>query len=437
MLGQAAVIIVNPSLWNLYAYPFATIGDPMYMMNVREWIPPALDEQPGFFALLAATSLVLAFTVRSWTLPDLLVSAAFLWLALTARRHIPLFCIAAIPPLARAATTLAGSIAARVRVRPAAAALLGLAVMAAFPAAMAFSGKALRFGVRDDLYPADGMKALSGMFARAAPGKAVRVFTLHRWGGYLEWHLPSRFKVFIDGRQLVYGPVLFADYCRILENTEEAGGLIKRYEPDVFLIDYGSKLGSRLARSREAALVYWTIRASSTCGGARPIQGSSARGIPRLQPGGPRRGSGQAVVRELERAAREAPRHGRPWTNLASLQLAEGRTGEAWASVQAALSRAPGVLPPLLTAAAVAAARGDFTAAERFVARARAANPASPAPFLAGARASLAAGRTAEADRRLREAVRAGNDCRRRPAGPTRRSRKPISCWRPGPVRRA
>jgi len=255
LVASLAAITINPAGWKLFVYPFQTMADRMYMLNVREWIPPAPDEQPEFFAWAAAALVLLAATWRSWRPVDLALTATFAFLAGSARRHIPLVVLAATPPLASGLADLIRP-ATRERFARAGAALAVLAAIGLLGAA-AWTGDAVRLGVREEWYPARAVRWLAAWPEAARRAEPLRLYTLHRWGGYAIWHLPPRFKVFIDGRQLVYGPELFLDYYKMLENMPDTPALLAAYAPDLFILEYGTKLGARLAVDPRMALCYW------------------------------------------------------------------------------------------------------------------------------------------------------------------------------------
>ncbi|MEK7767305.1 MAG: hypothetical protein AAB368_13830, partial [bacterium] len=327
----AAAVCCNPSGGRLFVYPWTTMADRLYMANVREWTPPSWEETPASFVFLAATLAAIAVTIRRRNPSDLVTAGAFVALSLASRRHVGLAVIALVPPFAAAATELAARAAVPPLVRGAAA-TAGAGLLLALAA---WRGEALRVGVRADLYPAEAVAALGGSGRGLAPGRDVRLYALHRWGGYASWHLPARWKVFIDGRQLVYGPELFADYSRILEDAPEAPALLARYAPDVFVIEYGTGLGRRLAADPASALVRWDARCLVYVrrSAADPAW-LRAREYRVVNPERERIPDAARALPELERAAREAPADAWPWTERAAVLRAGGRAADAWAAAR-------------------------------------------------------------------------------------------------------
>ena len=407
-----AAVMANPAGWRLYLYPWETMSDRMYMANVVEWLSPTLQDQPEFFVWLVAAAGLIAATARRHGVPALLTGVTLAGLSLLSRRHIPLAVIALTPPAARA---LAALVPAPGRIAAAAAA----AACAGSVGWAAWHGEALRTGIRQDLYPAGALGFLRN--APLRPGRDIRTFTLHRWGGYLEWFLPGRFRTFIDGRQLVFGRELFADYYRILENTPEAPLLLRLLPSDLFVLGYGAKVGPRLAADPTLALVHWddtclvyVRRAAADAGWLKEHRYAAFH--PETGPGG----SVTAALVELDRAARETPSAARPWTSKTRLLLSLGRTADAGLSAREAVARAPGILPVLLTAFDAAIARRDTAGAGALLRDARRLDPRGPAPRVAAARLALLAGDPAGADRMIADAIRAGEkiEAAGRPPGP-------------------
>jgi len=323
---------------------------------------------------------------------------------MTARRHIPLFLIASVPPLTRVLSFPPG------RFRHGAAVTISLAGTAAILGLVYTRGEGLKTGVRADLYPAGALAPLMEIAAvRRDPGP-VRVFSLHKWGGFLEWNLPQTFKVFIDGRQLVYGPRLFVDYYKILEDTPETSDLLEKYRPDVFVLDYGSKLGRRLAGGeKETALVHWDDSCLVYVNRKRFPEYVRKHGYRAYNPESGATGSLPAVLAELGKAAAaESPGHARTHALTASLLMTHERFSEADREATAAIRLAPRNPSVLLVGFDAALAVHDLGRASELAHRALRADPGSCAVLLAGVRLASAENRTADAEKAVTAAIRAG-----------------------------
>jgi Flp pilus assembly protein TadD len=405
---MTAAIMINPAGYRLYIYPFETMRDPMYMANIREWMPPSFDESPEFLCFLGLTVAAVALGHRAVSAGDLAMTAAFAVLALSARRHIPLFLVTAAPVLTR---ILAGAFG-RLKTGLLPAALLGLAGPVLFLTLAYQRGEGVRTGFRADLYPVGAVGVLreAAVTDQRSPSP-YRIYALHRWGGFLEWNLPATFKVFIDGRQLVYGPRLFVDYYKIMEDEPETGILLGKYRPDIFILDYGSKLGRRLAAGaggRETALVHWDDSCLVYVNRNRFPELVRKHGYRAYNPESGPAGSLPAVLAELGRAAAESPRHARPHALAASLLLSRGRLSEADREATDAIRLAPRNPSVLLVGFDAALAVHDLGRARELARRALRADPGSCAVLLAGVRLASAENRAADAEKAVTAAIRVG-----------------------------
>ncbi len=421
-LASLAVICLNPSGPSLLAYPIRTMTDSFYLRSVREWTPPTPGELPVFFAFAALAAIILGLTIRRLSRPEILTIGVFALMAGTSRRHIPLFCIAAAPPLARGAADMIASL----RIRPAFVTVTAIVLALLPPALGAVTGEALRLGVKREYYPAGALPALTAADA-AIPvaGKApqqdeIRLFSLHRWGGYLTWNLPGRWKTFIDQRQLVHGSERFRDYHRVLHDLDGGIESWRRIRADFAVLDYGSGLGNRLARGKEYALIHWDdtglvyARRASRAGFL--IRDREYR---TLNPEREYVSPTPSALAEARRAALESPESARPLTVLASLLLARREPDRARKAADEALARAPRAAPVLLVAAQAALACGDLRAAESFIIGASRAGSPPAGIELARARLEFARQRQEEGRRRLLRAIRMGEENARRNGHPS------------------
>jgi tetratricopeptide (TPR) repeat protein len=185
------------------------------------------------FALLAALLLLVAWPGRGALRPaDLLVAGSLLVLALLARRNIPLFALAALPPGAAA-------LDAALRRRPAApasarragravawlttACALGLCLDVASNRFFARDGTQRYFGSgpAPGFYPAGAAAFVAG---RAIEGEILNDMTM---GGYLAWRWYPRRRVYIDGRLEVHSPALFAESLALQQDPERFESVVR------------------------------------------------------------------------------------------------------------------------------------------------------------------------------------------------------------------
>ncbi len=87
-------------------------------------------------------------------------------------------------------------------------------------------------------------------------GLPDRVFNLYVWGGYLDYAWRGRRKVFIDGRNHLFGNGVFEDAARIESASPGFGDLLDLYEIRTALVHRGSALDLALAEQRPWRLAY-------------------------------------------------------------------------------------------------------------------------------------------------------------------------------------
>lgn len=204
----AAGTLANPYGAALWSVPFklASLVKSETFFN-PEWLPPPPERFPLFYAtailVLAAAA---ASSIRTRRLPSGASLVALLLAAISCRqmRHMGLFAIAALfagadllhslgagSTLARALSTRSASIVASVG-----------AVLAAVPTTLALWQGGYRNGLEPGRFPVEACERI----ARNARG--VRLYNDVRFGGYLIWRFHPARKVFIDGRNEVYGGLL-------------------------------------------------------------------------------------------------------------------------------------------------------------------------------------------------------------------------------------
>ncbi|MCB9850834.1 MAG: hypothetical protein H6817_09035 [Phycisphaerales bacterium] len=205
LLLSTLAILVTPHRITHFEY-VALTANLETLHHTQEWQPPSLFpvEVPDIYAYLLLTSVVIALarTRRNIRWAELLLAIALLVLSMTAVRHIPLACIAAIPLLAAA---LGSSNVPRAHVRETLRghapplillSMLLLAVLWDFP-----TNVQRRY---DAAEPVAGARALS-LF-----DGAWNVFTTYNTGSYVLHAAPGRLRVFVDSRADVYGDEICA-----------------------------------------------------------------------------------------------------------------------------------------------------------------------------------------------------------------------------------
>ncbi len=87
-------------------------------------------------------------------------------------------------------------------------------------------------------------------------GLPDRVFNLYVWGGYLDYAWRGHRKVFIDGRNHLFGNGVFEDCARIESASPGFGELLDLYEIRTALVHRGSALDEALGKRHPWRLAY-------------------------------------------------------------------------------------------------------------------------------------------------------------------------------------
>ena len=213
----AAATLLNPYGYPIWRVPLGLTRSRLVASLVVEWKPLSLDyfARGLHFWALHVLLLCLLLTLRRIDLTDLIVLGTFGFLAITARRHLWLFCVVCVPLLARHLSLACEWIArratqkalARLRATAYGTAVITMLLMAWLAAGLPDLAN-LGFGVDREKYPIGAADFLE------RHGLTGPLFNTYDFGNYLLYRLYPRNLVFVDGRADVYGESL-AEYDRI------------------------------------------------------------------------------------------------------------------------------------------------------------------------------------------------------------------------------
>ncbi len=249
--------LCNPWGWRILEYPIAYLDSSSPFREILEWQPPGFSLDPRGFsgrftwllaAAVAGSALELRSPKRDWYLVALTAVTAAM--ALTSRRFIPLFAVAALPMLATLFTGLRDAVVIRLPER------LGERLAAAAPLAALLVAIGLWRDVRltpgllerwteSQLYPRAALAYLRAL----DPGP--RLLNHYNWGGYVMLHAPE-FKVLIDGRaNTLYDDKTYLDYVALSSASEGLAARLAQYPVDAALLPAGpGRLAEVLAGPR-------------------------------------------------------------------------------------------------------------------------------------------------------------------------------------------
>lgn len=242
--------LANPGGLQVLGYVRNLLGSSQVTRLVTEWAPPTIRDPNGaiFFLFVLAGVVILAYGRRRPDPVDLLLSGAFLWLALGAGRNNIWFVAVATPMLARQLASWLPEAEGR---RPAyrgvpvlnaaLAGLIGLLLLLALPWVKPWLGLPPEVGAL--VHPVTPVAAVEHLLADER--RPERLFHEMGYGSYLIW-AASEQKVWADPRIELYPLAQWLEYGR-LGAAEGVDELLATYQVD----------GLLLSNAEQADLVAW------------------------------------------------------------------------------------------------------------------------------------------------------------------------------------
>ncbi len=248
---------LNPSGWRQLVHPLVYMASPEIYAANNEWARPDLLHLPLMVATFGLLALALASGAR--LRPALLFRVGvFGALFLTAIRHLPLAAIVVVPVLALALTEARRGANRRAfwdidRLAGAPAWGRAVVVSALFAGIVGLSGA--KFVGIVPAFDERPSRALPEAHVRFLTAHAVRGngFNAYRFGGFLMFRMYPQERVFMDGRNDLYGAFRTRVYDRIL--LAEPGwaelwtDAVARYDLGWVLLDATDPLAASLAHS--------------------------------------------------------------------------------------------------------------------------------------------------------------------------------------------
>ena len=371
----AAACLLNPYGIDVFVFPLQLLRSTVWATGLNEWAHTDLfGAQRGFTVYLVLVLAAVTLERRRLGLPMGLLTVAFGGLACSAWRHIPPFAIISVPAVAALLQRLASPLASK-------------SLSSAFRQGLSWAFLVLGMGLigvrlhQVDLaglslekrfFPVDATR-----FLQANPLPS-RVYNAYGWGGYIDWSLSPRYRVFMDGRaNTLFAPEVYRDYLRIGAGALDWSGLLDRYRVGTVLLNQLERgcqgrqdLFSRIASSPEWGLIYaddiaeiyvrrdsssqdlWEAQREGRLWYPATARLALARGA--LEQG--RLDAAEDIARSLIRARED---EARACTLLAVVQVRRGRPQEAEALLRQAILIDPQVLEAHFDLGALLMARGD------------------------------------------------------------------------------
>ncbi len=264
VMGVSFLVVgINPNTWQMWVYPFRTVGIGVLRDFIQEWQSPNfhLAWQQPFILMLLLTVLGLTRSGRRADFTDLALLAVWTIMSLLAGRNIAIFAIVAVPIFVRYGTLALerqledwGEVGwmrplLEASGRPLAGGrmlsllnwlLLALVIVAAlvkiyFPLAPGVVEKSLR-----DSLPVD---AVAYVQAERPSGP---MFNSYNWGGYLLFTLWPDYLVFVDGRTDLYDDAFLREYLSTYVADEGWQEALDEYGIQLVIVETNSILAKFL-----------------------------------------------------------------------------------------------------------------------------------------------------------------------------------------------
>jgi hypothetical protein len=240
-----AAAMLNPNGYHALLYPLEILTNPHYATVTAEYQPIHLAElkvhtHVAVFAAMVGLGVAAAAAGRAgkgkWAPLPLFLFALFAVAALRANRNRELFAVAAVPlliePFCDVPRRVVRGFLLRLRRAAGSPAFAGAAavVLLGLGAHGMARGVRLSEGYRRavGLGAGPGAPSAATDFVRSA-GLQGNPFHEMRFGGWMIHALYPGHRVFIDGRQLLYGKDVFDDYVRILGHGPGFPALVDRF----------------------------------------------------------------------------------------------------------------------------------------------------------------------------------------------------------------
>ncbi len=250
---SAGATLLNPHGFRIYMHALATVSDPG-SRTIAEWLPPRPGDYAGTLGAFLSLTALAALLARRRDPVRWLMVAILVAMACSACRHIPLMTIVAL--CAVVAAYPGAPAGARKPARPPRWPLAPtLALWLLVPACLLLFLRFDKFRERIGWGTVELPKGAADFVLKER--LKGRLFNTYDFGGYLIWRLWPDWKVFIDGRNLEYGPELVI----LVSRWHEAANwklIEQRYAPDLAIVGQGEGYQCRVFDEDPAwALLHW------------------------------------------------------------------------------------------------------------------------------------------------------------------------------------
>jgi hypothetical protein len=263
------VLVINPNTYQMYLYPFKTVGIGALRDYIQEWASPDFHQfhlHPFIWMVLLILAAV-GLSRRRIDFTDLVLTAFFCYMSLWAGRNMALFALVTAPVLMRYGAEAIKTLWEAIRSYDVTQGFLdelGRTQLTPGPWLTAFNWLILilvlllgaikvyqplrpevNLAVQEEYLPLEAMQFIRD---NNLPGP---MFNSYNWGGYLIWHLYPDYPVFIDGRTDLYDDEFIREYVKITLAKPGWREVLDQYSVNFILIESDSILAAFLAEGNE------------------------------------------------------------------------------------------------------------------------------------------------------------------------------------------
>ncbi len=255
------VVPLNPNGWQMWFYPFRTVGIGILRAFIAEWQSPDFHQPLAQVFLLIVLLGILVFARNEkktdWT--DLALFGGWFALSLFAVRNVAIFAVVSVPILSRYGTAAFESQFGELQFGRAKSvsktmamvnwAVLGLLLLAIVGQAIAVLSPAAIAAAERERFPVDAVAFIRENHP------AGNMFNSYNIGGYLLYRLYPDYPVFVDGRTDLYDDAFLRQYLRTL-NGDDWEDTFRQYDIRLVIVESGSLLEALLNNLADWRKIY-------------------------------------------------------------------------------------------------------------------------------------------------------------------------------------
>ncbi len=257
------ISLVNPNGYKILLFPFRLVSEKFIMDNISEYLSPNFHSGWAipFEAFLLFTIATLAFSKERLNLVELLLIILFIHMSLFSARYIPLFGIIAAPIITKQLKNLLATSnrkfsdflkrkgASLSEIDTSGNDFIWPALVFFIVVLLFFSGQ-LRADFDSEKKPVAALKFLEQEHIIG------NMFNNDEFGDYIIYQNYPAYKVFIDGRNDMYGIEKLKEYQRVIEFAHGWGKILEKYNITWIIYDSNSSLSRYLMQNKSWHLIY-------------------------------------------------------------------------------------------------------------------------------------------------------------------------------------